>query len=148
MSNPSSSLSRAHVSPALRYDDLPDPRAYLARTFLGARTAGHQGALGCRFRCTFCGVAAMFNGATRCPPPSGSTGISRFLKHQLGADSIQFFDHNFFDREAEMVPLLEVLARHEMPWWCYARSDALLIVVCRVVAARAQEPAAHGVHRC
>jgi hypothetical protein len=25
-----------------------------------------------------------------------------------------------------MVPLLEVLARHEMPWWCYARSDALV----------------------
>ncbi len=25
-----------------------------------------------------------------------------------------------------MVPLLEVLARHELPWWCYARSDALI----------------------
>ena len=25
-----------------------------------------------------------------------------------------------------MVPLLEVLARHELPWWCYARSDALV----------------------
>ena len=48
------------------------------------------------------------------------------LKHQIGADSIQFYDHNFFDREEEMVPLLEVLARHEMPWWCYARSDALV----------------------
>ena len=24
-----------------------------------------------------------------------------------------------------MVPLLEVMARFEMPWWCYARSDAL-----------------------
>jgi anaerobic magnesium-protoporphyrin IX monomethyl ester cyclase len=25
-----------------------------------------------------------------------------------------------------MTPLLEVLARHELPWWCYARPDALL----------------------
>ena len=25
-----------------------------------------------------------------------------------------------------MVPLLEVLARHELPWWCYARADALV----------------------
>jgi radical SAM superfamily enzyme YgiQ (UPF0313 family) len=25
-----------------------------------------------------------------------------------------------------MTPLLEVLARHELPWWCYARSDALV----------------------
>jgi hypothetical protein len=44
----------------------------------------------------------------------------------VGADSIQFFDHNFFDREVDMIPLLEVMAKLEMPWWCYARSDALL----------------------
>jgi len=25
-----------------------------------------------------------------------------------------------------MIPLLEVMAKLEMPWWCYARSDALL----------------------
>jgi radical SAM superfamily enzyme YgiQ (UPF0313 family) len=48
------------------------------------------------------------------------------LKNALGADSIQFYDHNFFDREVEMVPLLEVLADLELPWWCFARSDALL----------------------
>jgi anaerobic magnesium-protoporphyrin IX monomethyl ester cyclase len=26
----------------------------------------------------------------------------------------------------EMIPLLEVLAKHELPWWCYARADALV----------------------
>ena len=25
-----------------------------------------------------------------------------------------------------MVPLLEVLAKFQLPWWCFARSDALL----------------------
>ena len=49
-----------------------------------------------------------------------------YLRHVIGADSIQFYDHNFFDREVDMVPLLEVLARHELPWWCYARADALV----------------------
>jgi radical SAM superfamily enzyme YgiQ (UPF0313 family) len=49
-----------------------------------------------------------------------------FLKHRIGADSIQFYDHNFFDREVDMVPLLDVLAKHELPWWCYARADALV----------------------
>ena len=49
-----------------------------------------------------------------------------WLRDQLGADSIQYFDHNFFDREADMAPLLEVLARVQLPWWCYARADALL----------------------
>ena len=126
VNNAKRALSRAHVAPALDYDQLGDARAYLVRTFLGERTAAHQAALGCRFRCTFCGVAATFNGATLLPPADRLDRDLKILKHEIGADSIQFFDHNFFDREAEMVPLLEVLARHELPWWCYARSDALI----------------------
>jgi anaerobic magnesium-protoporphyrin IX monomethyl ester cyclase len=115
-----------HIAPPLRYDLLPDPRAYLVRSFLGARTAAHQAALGCRFRCTFCGVAAMFRGGTALPPAARLDRELAFLKHDIGADSIQFYDHNFFDREAEMTPLLEVLAHHQLPWWCYARADALV----------------------
>ncbi|HET7924829.1 MAG TPA: radical SAM protein [Rhodanobacteraceae bacterium] len=118
-------FTRKHIAPTLRYDRLDDAKAYLARTFLGQRTAGHQAALGCRFRCTFCGVAAMFRGAMALPPAERLDREIAFLK-QLGADSIQFFDHNFFDRENDMIPLLEVLARHELPWWCYARADALV----------------------
>ena len=118
-------FARRHIAPTLRYDRLPDAKAYLARTFLGQRTAGYQAALGCRFRCTFCGVAAMFRGATALPPAERLDHDIAHLK-QLGADSIQFYDHNFFDREEDMVPLLEVLARHELPWWCYARADALV----------------------
>jgi len=122
--------ARKAVAPArdglLPYAKLGDPRAYLARTFLGARTAVHQAAVGCRFRCTFCGVAAMFRGATVLPAAQRLAQDLRFLRDDLGADSIQFYDHNFFDREADMVPLLEVLARFELPWWCYARADALV----------------------
>jgi anaerobic magnesium-protoporphyrin IX monomethyl ester cyclase len=110
----------------LPYDLLGDPRAYLARTFLGRRTAAHQASMGCRFRCTFCGVAAMFGGATRLPPALRLERDLTWLRDELGADSIQYFDHNFFDRESDMVPLLEVLAKFELPWWCYARADALL----------------------
>lgn len=115
-----------HIAPELRYEQLPDAVAYPTKTFLGKRTVGHQAALGCRFRCTFCGVAAMFSGATALPPAQRLDRDLTFLEDEMGADSIQFFDHNFFDREDDMVPLLEVLARHELPWWCYARSDALL----------------------
>ena len=52
---------------ALPYERLDNPRQYLARTYLGRRTAGYQAALGCRFRCTFCGVASMFRGKTALP---------------------------------------------------------------------------------
>ena len=110
----------------LPYERLGDPRQYLGRTFLGQRTAGHQAALGCRFRCTFCGVAAMFRGKTALPPAARLDRDLQYLKSSLGADSVQFFDHNFFDREEDTDPLLEVLAKHQLPWWCFARSDALL----------------------
>jgi radical SAM superfamily enzyme YgiQ (UPF0313 family) len=110
----------------LPYDKLADPRAYLARTFLGARTAVHQAALGCRFRCTFCGVAAMFRGATLLPAAQRLAADLQYLRDELGADSVQYYDHNFFDREVDMVPLLEVMTRFELPWWCYARADALV----------------------
>ena len=65
-------------------------------------------------------------GKTALPPAARLEQDLGFLKHQLGVDAIQFYDHNFFDREVDMVPLLEVLARFELPWWCFARSDALL----------------------
>jgi anaerobic magnesium-protoporphyrin IX monomethyl ester cyclase len=110
----------------LPYDLLGDSRTYLAKTFLGQRTAAYQAALGCRFRCTFCGVASMFRGATALPPVARLERDLTWFKDYLGADSIQYFDHNFFDREADMAPILEVLAKMQLPWWCYARADALL----------------------
>jgi anaerobic magnesium-protoporphyrin IX monomethyl ester cyclase len=115
---------RSSSVPSYRLMD--HPGSYLARTTLGQRTAAHQGALGCRFRCTFCGVASMFRGVTALPAPEVLERDLLYLRDVLGADSIQFYDHNFFDREVEMVPLLEVMAKIALPWWCYARSDALL----------------------
>jgi radical SAM superfamily enzyme YgiQ (UPF0313 family) len=126
VNNSARAINHARIAPALNYDVLRDAKSYLVKTFLGQRTAAHQAALGCRFRCTFCGVAAMFNGATVLPPADRLDRDLAVLKDRIGADSIQFYDHNFFDREEDMVPLLEVLARHELPWWCYARSDALV----------------------
>jgi len=104
---------------------LDNPAQYLSTTYLGQRTAGYQASLGCRYRCTFCGVAAMFRGKTAVPPARRLEEDLQFLTQQLGVDAIQFYDHNFFDREETSVPVLEVLARLQMPWWCYARSDAL-----------------------
>jgi radical SAM superfamily enzyme YgiQ (UPF0313 family) len=124
--NPARRIVRHDPAGLLPYDKLGDPRRYLARTYLGERTVAHQAAIGCRYHCTFCGVAAMFGGATFLPAAARLERELGYLKHTLGADSVQYFDHNFFDREADMVPLLEVMARFELPWWCFARADALL----------------------
>jgi radical SAM superfamily enzyme YgiQ (UPF0313 family) len=124
--NKSRVFSTAGLGRTLPYERVGDPRNYLARTFLGRRTTGYQAALGCRFRCTFCGVASMFRGKTALPPAERLDQDLHYLTTQLGADAVQFFDHNFFDREQDTAPLLEVLAKYQLPWWCFARSDALL----------------------
>jgi anaerobic magnesium-protoporphyrin IX monomethyl ester cyclase len=124
--NKSRAFSAASLTRALPYERAGDPRNYLARTFLGRRTTGYQAALGCRFRCTFCGVASMFRGKTALPAAARLDQDLEYLTTRLGVDAVQFFDHNFFDREQDTAPLLEVLAKHQLPWWCFARSDALL----------------------
>ncbi|HEY0938965.1 MAG TPA: radical SAM protein [Steroidobacter sp.] len=126
MHNQDRPFSAARLATMLPFDKLDNPTQYLSRTYLGRRTAGYQAAFGCRFRCTFCGVARMFNGKTALPSDARLQQDLRFLKQQLGVDAIQFYDHNFFDREVDMVPLLEILAKYQLPWWCFARSDALL----------------------
>ena len=124
--NKDRAFSAASLARRVPYERLATPQRYLTRTYLGRHTAGYQAALGCRFRCTFCGVATMFRGRMALPTAARLEEDLSFLTGQLGADAIQFYDHNFFDREVDMVPLLEVLARHALPWWCFARADALL----------------------
>jgi anaerobic magnesium-protoporphyrin IX monomethyl ester cyclase len=119
-------FSSARLAVPLPYERLDNPRQYLGDTYLGRRTVGYQAAFGCRFRCTFCGVASMFKGRTALPAAQRLAQDLRYFTRELGADAIQFYDHNFFDREADMIPLLEVLADFRLPWWCFARSDALV----------------------
>ena len=111
--------------PPLPYERAGDPRRYLRPSFMGRRTAVHQAAIGCRYRCTFCGVVSMFNGLTRLEAPERITRALSALRDRFGADSAQFYDNNFFDREETSVPVLEALARLQLPWWCYARADTL-----------------------
>jgi radical SAM superfamily enzyme YgiQ (UPF0313 family) len=124
--NPNRRFNISDPGKVLPYDKLGDLGRYRARTFLGNSTVVHQASVGCRFRCTFCGVAAMFGGTTVLPPAEQLDRDLHYLKYEYGADSVQYMDHNFFDRERDMIPLLEVMARYELPWWCFARSDALL----------------------
>jgi radical SAM superfamily enzyme YgiQ (UPF0313 family) len=115
--------------PMLPYDRLGDRVGdvvrYLRPSFLGRRTAVHQAAIGCRYRCTFCGVASMFNGQTHLQGPARLLETLTILRDRYGATSMQYYDNNFFDREETSVPLLEALGRVELPYWCYARADTL-----------------------
>src|SRR5262245_58638526 len=123
--NPERSLVPPETLPPLPYDRLADVRGYLRPSFMGRRTAVHQSALGCRFKCEFCGVVSMWNGTTLLDAPTRLEAALTQLRDRWGADGVQFYDHNFFDREEASIPVLEVLAKLGLPWWCYARADAL-----------------------
>jgi anaerobic magnesium-protoporphyrin IX monomethyl ester cyclase len=110
---------------ALPYHRLGDVDTYLRPSFMGSRTAVHQIAIGCRYRCEFCGVVSMWNGKTKLDEPARVVQALTLLRDRWGADAVQFYDHNFFDRESTGIPVLEALAKVRLPWWCYARADTL-----------------------
>lgn len=109
----------------LPYHALADIEPYMQPTFMGRRTGVHQAAIGCRYRCTFCGVVSMFNGRTLLQHGDRLAADLDRLRRAGNVDSLQFYDHNFFDRPETSLALLETLAAVQLPWWCYARADAL-----------------------
>jgi radical SAM superfamily enzyme YgiQ (UPF0313 family) len=111
--------------PLLPYEGMGNMERYLTPTFMGSRTIVHQAAIGCRYKCEFCGVVSMWNGKTVLDDPSRIETAVAILRDRWGANGLAFWDNNFFDREDSSVPILEVLAKFALPWWCYARADTL-----------------------
>src|SRR6202166_2666803 len=96
---------------------------YLRPSFFGKRTTAHHASIGCPFRCSFCGVHAIYGNRELAESPARTEAILRHLKEQYGADSVQFYDMNFFLKESharELADRMEPLSFH---WWCEARID-------------------------
>jgi radical SAM superfamily enzyme YgiQ (UPF0313 family) len=123
--NPDRRFRPPMAFPRLPYERVGDVQPYLRPSFMGIRTGVHQGAIGCRYRCEFCGVVTMFNGATLLPGVSQLVEAMRTLRDRYGATAMQFYDNNFFDCEETSIPLLDAMGEVQMPWWCYARADTL-----------------------
>ncbi len=111
--------------PPFPYERVGDVGQYLRPSFMGSRTGVHQAALGCRYRCEFCGVVTMYNGTTVLQSGSRLYDAALTLRDRYGATAMQYYDNNFFDTEEASLPLLEELAKVALPWWCYARADTL-----------------------
>jgi anaerobic magnesium-protoporphyrin IX monomethyl ester cyclase len=123
--NPDRASIPPQALPPIPYDRIADMPNYMRPSFLGPRTTVHQAALGCRYKCEFCGVVSMWNGKTWLEPAERLLQALGTQRARWGADGVQFFDHNFFDKEDSSIPTLDVLGQLQMSWWCYARSDAL-----------------------
>jgi len=113
-------------------DDFPwppyhrlDPAKYIARTFLGSRTAVHQASIGCPFRCNFCGVVPVYD-REKMESPARTTAILSHLQAKYGINAVQFYDNNFFLREDHAREFAARIAPLSLHWWCEARVDIVL----------------------
>jgi anaerobic magnesium-protoporphyrin IX monomethyl ester cyclase len=98
---------------------------YLRPSFFGKRTAVHHASIGCPFNCSFCGVHAAYGRDEKMESPQRTVAILEHLATEYGADSVQFYDMNFFLREDHALELMELLAPLNLRWWCEARVDIM-----------------------
>jgi tRNA A37 methylthiotransferase MiaB len=97
----------------------------LRPSFFGKKTAVHHASIGCPFRCSFCGVHAAYGTREKLETPSRTAAILGHLAREYGADSVQFYDMNFFMREDHARELAEYLTSLQLRWWCEARVDVM-----------------------
>lgn len=124
--NPLRSLRSPGDFPRLPYHRLTTPEKYIARTFLGSRTAVHQTSIGCPFRCRFCGVVPLYDGRQKMESPERTAATLDHLQRTWGINAVQFYDNNFFLREDHTVELAERLQPLSLRWWAEGRIDILL----------------------
>lgn len=98
---------------------------YLRPSFFGKRTAAHHASIGCPFRCSFCGVHAAYGTRELMESPARTSEILHHLASRYGADSVQFYDMNFFLREEAARELSDRIAPLQFRWWCEGRVDIL-----------------------
>ena len=99
--------------------------SYLRPSFFGNRTAAHQASIGCPFKCNFCGVHATYGNRQLMESTDRTEAILRHLVTKYGADSVQFYDMNFFLREDHTQELAARLQPLNLRWWCEGRIDTL-----------------------
>lgn len=122
--NPERLMQGPDAFPWMPFHRLPVER-YLRPSFFGKRTAVHHASIGCPFRCSFCGVHAAYGNRELMESPARTVSILAHLKEKYGADSVQFYDMNFFMREDHARELAEHMIPLQMKWWCEARVDVM-----------------------
>ncbi|HWG58245.1 MAG TPA: radical SAM protein [Candidatus Acidoferrales bacterium] len=122
--NPERPMKGPDAFPWAPFHRIPVER-YLRPSYFGKRTVVHHASIGCPFRCTFCGVHAAYGNREKMESPERTAAILRHLVTKYGADSVQFYDMNFFLREDQARELARLMIPLKLRWWCEARVDTL-----------------------
>lgn len=120
--NPERPMKGPDSFPWFPFHSIPVER-YLRPSFFGKRTAVHHASIGCPFNCTFCGVHGAYGRTEKMESPERTVAILSHLVDHYGADSVQFYDMNFFLREDHTRRLCELMIPLKLRWWCEGRVD-------------------------
>jgi len=123
--NPERLMKAPDAFPATPFHAIPVEQ-YLRPSFFGRRTAAHQASIGCPFKCSFCGVHAAYGNREKMEAPARTESVLRHLAEKYGADSVQFYDMNFFLREDHARELCDRIAPLNFRWWCEGRIDTVV----------------------
>jgi radical SAM superfamily enzyme YgiQ (UPF0313 family) len=123
--NPERMMKAPDAFPVTPFHAVPVEK-YLRPSFFGRRTAAHQASIGCPFKCSFCGVHAAYGNREKMESPSRTESVLRYLAVNYGADSVQFYDMNFFLREDHARELCDRIAPLNFRWWCEGRIDTVV----------------------
>ncbi|MBC7875280.1 MAG: radical SAM protein [Ferruginibacter sp.] len=114
--------------PELPYDYLNSfykLKNYFGKTFLGERTASYHSSFGCPFSCSFCAVVPIYQARWKGKSAQLVYNDIKYLKERYGADSIEFFDNNFFVSEKRVVEFSKLVKPEKMGWWGEGRIDTI-----------------------
>ena len=98
---------------------------YMRPSYFGKRTAVHHASIGCPFQCSFCGVHAAYGSREAHGESRADRGDTRTSRQRVRADSVQFYDMNFFLKEDWARDLAERITPLNLRWWCEARIDTV-----------------------
>lgn len=122
--------------PGFAYDLLDEYGRIYATNFtrmLGANPQIYVCTQSCRARCSFCSTY-LIHGKAVARPVRLIRDDLQYLVRELGHDSIEFHDDDIL-QHPEFKELLAVMADLDVPWFCYARADAIDRDIARQMAA-------------
>jgi radical SAM superfamily enzyme YgiQ (UPF0313 family) len=106
--------------------DLIPLRSFLIEG-LTSRSISYHSSLGCPFRCNFCVVTQVYEQRWSGFPAARVLRDVRFLVEQTGAESVEFYDNNFFVNDRRTAEVAQGLcdARLGVLWSGEARPDKI-----------------------
>lgn len=116
-------------------DELPTPRYTIfdaANYFPAVHIRGKHvhnmiTSRGCPYKCTFCSATEVYGNKYRYQSIERTIAEMRFLKEELGVDSLQIYDDNFTTNRKRTKELCRRMIEEDLglQWVCYTRADAI-----------------------